>query len=159
MTVFRCPQCGVHVYARPGKVEATCPRCNQPAVMVLSPPAPPAGRPGGFNTQLGKWLALGAVAIVLLALGLRFLAGPGEPTAIMASGNAVPLSKLPTPVHARPVVSRGGRRVAIGVALADAKGNGIRDISLGLGQQMPLPRITVLDERGQVVHTGKLEYG
>lgn len=160
MAEFRCPQCGIRVFGRPGALQASCPHCGQPAEAVLAPPASPAVLGQTHRWGAGKWalIALGIFAFAGAVVGIRNLAGAGTPRVILASGRAAAIEDVPTPIRVRPIIGRAGRRVIMQFAMTDAQGIAVKGISLGTSR-MPLPRITVLDEAGNVVHTGKFEYG
>jgi predicted RNA-binding Zn-ribbon protein involved in translation (DUF1610 family) len=156
MAEFSCPGCGAPVFPPPGASSALCPHCGTPAAMVLRPAAP--RQPAQSHGTL-LWVVMGIGALIAVALGLRFLTGGGEPRAVMASGGSRSLSSLAGPVRARPVIRSGGRRILIGLSLADCNGKRIRSIHLAGGRRPPAPRVAILNAAGTVVYTCKLAYG
>jgi len=124
--------------------------------MILRPAAPPQA---AHSSGAWLWVIMGIGAVIAVGMGLRFLAGGGEPRAVMASGGARPLSKLAGPIRARPVIRSGGRRILIGLSLADSNGKRVRGIHLAGGRRPPAPRVSILNTAGTVVYTCKLAYG
>lgn len=156
MAEFSCPRCGVPVFPPPGASMAACPHCGTPAAMVLRPTAP---RPAAHAQGKLLWVVLGIVVLVAMAVGLRSLVGSGEPKAVMASGGARPLSRLAVPIRARPVIRSGGRRILIGLSMADDEGNCVKGIELAGGRRPPKPEVSIVNAAGTVVYRCKLAYG
>jgi len=85
-----------------------------------------------------------------------FLRGP---RVVLASGEELSGKDIAAPLTAELLARRSDRIVIFTYRLTDGAGRGIRAIRLGGGRSADLPRVSVVGEGGNVVHTGSFQYG
>ena len=161
MTDYRCGKCGLQALVPPNKAAhgVSCRYCGGSVVPVLSPTAgPPRAAPARSYAWL-LWVALGVAGVVALGMGVPYLLGPREAQALTASRRWVPVSEVATPIQARLLARQRGRRVSFSMQLTDANGQLIRGVRLAGARRPDVPEVSVVDEDGTVVHTGRMKYG
>jgi len=105
----------------------------------------------------------GIKIVVVLGLaaagyGLYAWLGGSGPQVMLANGQTVSGKDIRTPIRAGLVANQAPGMVHFSLKLLGADGQAIKAIILSGGKQ-PEAKVTIIDERGTLLHSGTFRYG
>lgn len=98
------------------------------------------------------------LGLLAAAYGLYSWLVGSSPQVMLANGRTVSGGAVRTPIRAGLVANQAPGLVLFTLKLLDADGQAIRAVTLSGGKQ-PEAKVTIIDERGTLLHTGTFRYG
>ena len=98
------------------------------------------------------------LGLAAAAFGLYSWLGGSGPQVMLANGRTVSGDDIRTPIRAGLVANKAPGMVLFTLTLLDGQGQAIRGVSLSGGKK-PDAKVTIIDERGTLLHSGTFRYG